>query len=393
MVCELSKGGIESRVTPDSDKVLSAIRRGVESLPGLKSETGIDYAQLHLILHQLEFEWRSIQRRETLHGDRYSAKASEKIGPADSYVAMAVTPPMSQARTKASQTASEAAFEQERAPLCIKCHGVCWIHGFDRDGRRRWKCIACGLTFIGTRSMNVIKKEKRDQAVELLKQAQAGMCDCGCSASHKGRCSARRQAEPENDGHANDATRKAMKDGVLVPGLSPEAACAFDIPASPVGDELVFKLDPSKAPMTFAFIRPAKPEPSLMEPLAPVEWVPNDFCRSNCNPGSIGHHMDCGYWKARDGSKLLQILNSRTAEQRMFDSHFLNKLSLPPSAILKQLVNDDSYFMNAYETLIGILDSDMDQKEKDAVWVLICYLKDTEKIHLEAGILDSSGVE
>lgn len=50
-----------------------------------------------------------------------------------------------------------------------------------------------------------------------------------------------------------------------------------------------------------------------------------------------------------------------------------------PSAVIKQIRDDDAFFSNAYDTLIGILDDSMDGEEKSAIWTLILYLKNLEK--------------
>lgn len=67
---------------PHLDTVLSAIRRGVSSLPALKADTGLDYAELQLNLYQLEYEWRAITMRETGEGfARYFPTDRERTHP------------------------------------------------------------------------------------------------------------------------------------------------------------------------------------------------------------------------------------------------------------------------------------------------------------------------
>ena len=46
-----------------------------------------------------------------------------------------------------------------------------------------------------------------------------------------------------------------------------------------------------------------------------------------------------------------------------------------PSALIKEIRDDDAFFANAYDTLIGILSDDMEDNEKAAIWTLILYLK------------------
>lgn len=46
-----------------------------------------------------------------------------------------------------------------------------------------------------------------------------------------------------------------------------------------------------------------------------------------------------------------------------------------PSALIKEIRDDDAFFASAYDTLIAILSDDMDGDEKAAVWTLILYLK------------------
>jgi len=67
---------------PKLDLVLSAIRQGEESLPSLRRITNLDYAELQLILYQLEFEWRSIVCEENANGfARYFPTNSERLKP------------------------------------------------------------------------------------------------------------------------------------------------------------------------------------------------------------------------------------------------------------------------------------------------------------------------
>jgi protein-arginine kinase activator protein McsA len=67
-------------VSIETDKVLSAIRRGEDSLPKLRAATGLEYAQLHLVLHELEFEWHSIDSHETAQGfQRFTVRGSEAL--------------------------------------------------------------------------------------------------------------------------------------------------------------------------------------------------------------------------------------------------------------------------------------------------------------------------
>lgn len=64
----------------ESRKVLSAIRRGEASLPKIRSVTGIGYARLQIILHDLEFSWGAITTQETAGGfARFYPASDEQI--------------------------------------------------------------------------------------------------------------------------------------------------------------------------------------------------------------------------------------------------------------------------------------------------------------------------
>lgn len=126
-----------------TDIVLSAIRRGEDSLPKIKKATGYEYAQLEILLHQLEFEWRSIRRDETADGfARYYPHKNEKIGPAPEWYSV---PPAATARTRASVEARDAALIQRVAPYCVKCRAVCLLSVRDRNGRQQWRCKPCNV--------------------------------------------------------------------------------------------------------------------------------------------------------------------------------------------------------------------------------------------------------
>lgn len=61
----------------------------------------------------------------------------------------------------------------------------------------------------------------------------------------------------------------------------------------------------------------------------------------------------------------------------------------PPSVVLKRIVWDDDFFMVSYETLLMILDDDMKDEEKAAVWLLLRYLKRVEKQDLMNKLMGS----
>lgn len=68
------------------------------------------------------------------------------------------------------------------------------------------------------------------------------------------------------------------------------------------------------------------------------------------------------------------------AQQKPYGSaeELLARFNTLPSALLKEIRDDDAFFANAYDTLIGILDNRMADDEKAAVWTLILYLKQIE---------------
>lgn len=210
----------------EHDVVLSAIRRGEASLPAIKRATGIDYPKLQTVLHALEFDWRSIKRDETVDGfDRYTPAASEKTSPRGDKIVTPAIPPAATSRTSASLDAAALTVEQRSAPHCVKCQAVTVIHGVDRDGRRRWKCQSCQKTFLGTSANggHAVTKpdphaEARDRLNEMIARGQrpqpalasekpddealdaaeeSGLCGCGRSRLHVGRCGFRRQREKE----------------------------------------------------------------------------------------------------------------------------------------------------------------------------------------------------
>lgn len=141
----------------ERDIVLSAIRRGEDSLPKLRTATGLDYAKLHPVLHELEFEWKSINSRETADGFlRFTPTSSEKSnggsgkrtgskgGPAPT------TPPQALRQTKASVSARDMALLQRDAPYCVTCRGLCLFNGLDLENLPHWRCQSCKVTFEGS---------------------------------------------------------------------------------------------------------------------------------------------------------------------------------------------------------------------------------------------------
>ncbi len=83
---ELEVSAPTPKSRPGCDKVLSAIRCGDpvlgESLPALKRATGIDYAELQLVIYELEFDQLAIFSRDTPDGfARYFPKERERSRP------------------------------------------------------------------------------------------------------------------------------------------------------------------------------------------------------------------------------------------------------------------------------------------------------------------------
>jgi len=134
----------------NEDTVLSAIRRGEDSLPKLRAATGLEYAQLHVVLHTLEYEWKSIDSTETAGGfQRFTPRSSEKSNGGSKGTLAPITPQAFN-KTKASVSARDATLLQRDAPYCTKCRALCLFDGLDTEGRPRWRCKACNLTFEGS---------------------------------------------------------------------------------------------------------------------------------------------------------------------------------------------------------------------------------------------------
>src|SRR5882724_2789609 len=104
----------------ETDLVLSAIRRGEETVPKIKQATGIDYARLTVVLHDLEFNWKSIDKKETAEGFAryYPASTEEALSP---------------------------------KPWCIRCRNQCHRLGYTAAGESRWRCGKCKEVFTGSR--------------------------------------------------------------------------------------------------------------------------------------------------------------------------------------------------------------------------------------------------
>lgn len=210
--------------------VLSAIRRGEDSLPKLRTATGMEYAKLEPVLYKLEFEWRSIRRTETPDGfARFTPAATEKTTPFKGTDWREATPITPQAfrTTRSSIHAQELALLQRDAPFCVGCHGLCILHGTDRNERVRWRCKPCGLSFVGSGCpgnpiVNQIREEKREQAISAFNEAKSVrqvaaevgiskgtaqkiraeenievLCPCGKDAKHQGWCAHRYAQSPE----------------------------------------------------------------------------------------------------------------------------------------------------------------------------------------------------
>lgn len=134
----------------ETDKVLSAIRRGEDSLPKLRAATGLEYAKLHQVVHVLEFDWRSIRRTETADGfDRFEVTPSERSNGNHATVPITAMPLGVHNRTNASVDAHQITKRQRDAPYCVGCHGLCLIV-VEADGAVKWRCRPCGSTFEGT---------------------------------------------------------------------------------------------------------------------------------------------------------------------------------------------------------------------------------------------------
>lgn len=92
----------------------------------------------------------------------------------------------------------------------------------------------------------------------------------------------------------------------------------------------------------------------------------------------------------------IQLIEQETTERMLASRppHHLADFSNLPSAVIKEIRDDDAYFINAYETLIGILDHRMEFEEKAAIWTVILYLKSVEAYRWDvANELSSTGRE
>lgn len=211
----------------ETDQVLSAIRRGEDSLPRLRLATGLDYAKLHVELHKLEFEWRSIQRSETADGyDRYAPMPSESTNGGNKgghgSAAMPV-PPAAFVQSKLGLAAREVSLIQRDAPHCVGCRNLCFLNGTGE--RVQWRCRACNETFDGSlmgridpdpeppkqrtgisvmRPREELGPEEEARIAEEVDRELAAIdddeqvkqtlgigeprCGCGYTANHRGRC-------------------------------------------------------------------------------------------------------------------------------------------------------------------------------------------------------------
>ncbi len=135
----------------ETDIVLSAIRRGEDSLPRLRAATGLEYAKLHGLVYKLEFDFRSIRRTETPDGfDRFALANSEKTSGAPPATTVQAVPPSAYAQTKAGNHARAVTLIQRDAPYCVACRGFCVFDGLDLEGRVHWRCKPCDITFEGS---------------------------------------------------------------------------------------------------------------------------------------------------------------------------------------------------------------------------------------------------
>lgn len=118
------------------------------SLPQLRTATGLDYARLQIVLHKLEFDWRSVTKGETAGGfERYFPQASEKLRPHESYLPYSGD---ALKETSASQQARRLVIEQRDAPWCVACHQELIGRAADAKGRKQWHCATCGSIFPGS---------------------------------------------------------------------------------------------------------------------------------------------------------------------------------------------------------------------------------------------------
>lgn len=152
----------------DTDIVLSAIRRGEDSLPKLRAATGLDYAKLHPVLHKLEYEWRSIDSTETASGfQRFTPRSNEKSnGRPKPDQSTPVTSPQAFKQTSASVSARDIGLLQRDAPYCVQCRGLCFFDGLDLQSQPHWRCKPCGLTFEGS-SEQVVEMAHIDPSEEV----------------------------------------------------------------------------------------------------------------------------------------------------------------------------------------------------------------------------------
>lgn len=218
----------------NEDVVLSAIRRGEDSLPKLRAATGLEYAQLHPLLYSLEYDDGEIVRKETPTGfARYVTKENcqtERIR-MDPIGTQQAIPPAAFRQSAMGMVAREMSLLQRDAPHCAACHGLCFLNGRNKEGRIQWSCRTCNEVFDGSTLMGRIDPSaepepmrerdtlgpEEEAAIESMREEEPDpvepqerviielaedeadepaptpkpnrdLCGCGYAANHRGRC-------------------------------------------------------------------------------------------------------------------------------------------------------------------------------------------------------------
>jgi hypothetical protein len=379
----------------ETDLVLSAIRRGEDSLPKLRAATGLEYAKLHVVLHALEYEWHSIDSTETPQGfQRFTPRDGEKLSKEPDKQVGHIDP--------------EPPSNGHKPP--VKGHPAQGVTYKTLDLAEVEEVMATeetmakGAAKLGLTSMQLYVRRQKDEAVEDAVQRgrkryyesapddsdeaesepEETCVDCGsprsigsgqrCRPCYLARAEAKRNGRPRIE-----VDLQKLEDAIADPALSMgEVADRAGIKRNLIYDRK--DVDPE---FRAAYDRGMERREQTLRSMISEDGVSKSdeiitktITSNGTNPRTEMPQVERAEIVEPDKTEDKIVAKSRGI--------IPEKFRFPPSAMLKKLVMNDDYFPEAYDTLIGILDADMDEEEQRAVWTLLRYLKRVEKCHQEA---------
>lgn len=376
--------------------VLDAIRRGESSLPALKRETGLDYPILLRMLEgPLSFQ---VYREETATGAlRFHPSGYQNH-------ATVVNLPV--------------------GPFCVKCQVECKKTHKDGNtatsgGEARWMCPKCKVRFPGTHHKGSFMAKLSDYASadhrlneiiaagspkerteeEILKSPRTeaeDLCGCGRSRNHKGRCSARRGesegpieitgplSDAEEDegedlcgcgkarGHRGFCGKRDIKPKTVCAGCKESAEVTTDsLCWDCYKKKMKAKVDEEVSDAALDLVEPVIPEQEEASPVGEIAPAPTGLVLYDSVQDCVNEVVN---WPKE---RIAEFFATMAEAMGLAQTSPPREIKLAWSRDFEEHDPEGTTGLT-YLYLISMLHHRMEEHEKQAVWVLVQYLKRIE---------------